>query len=110
VYCQSVEATTDDHLPPKSLFRDEDKKNLQLKTVPACRGCNNSNAVNETRLRDVVALMAGPGSAKEVYQAFVRSLNYEPSKRARILKETHRNAHGRLVWATRASPLVDTVI
>jgi hypothetical protein len=109
VYCQATPATTDDHVPPKNLFRDQDKKKLQLRTVPSCESCNNSNSVNETRFRDVIALMAGPASAEEVYEAFLRSLNYEPSKRGRILRDAYRNKHGELVWATVSSPLVETV-
>jgi hypothetical protein len=109
VYCQSARAVTKDHVPPKNLFRDEDKKKLQLVKVPACKACNNGNSANETRFRDVVAVMAGPSSAKEVYDAFRRSLDYEPSKRGRILADSYRNTKGRLVWKTENTPLIETV-
>jgi hypothetical protein len=110
VYCQAAPATSGDHVPPKSLFRDEDKAKLQLVKVPACDACNNGNSTNETRFRDVIALMSGPADAKEVYEAFVRSLDHETSKRKKILLDTYRNEKGDLVWQTSIHPLLETVI
>jgi hypothetical protein len=110
VYCHPADATTDDHVPPKNLFRAEDRQKLQLMTVPACAACNNDNSTNETRFQDVIAVMAGPADGKEVYEAFVRSLDKESSKRKRILADTYHNDRAALVWKTSLDPLCETVI
>lgn len=40
IYCQTAEATTRDHVPPKALFKKPRPANLVA--VPACAGCNSA--------------------------------------------------------------------
>ena len=52
-YCGGIEATTDDHIPPKSFFVDPHKINLP--TVKACRKCHNKGtSLDDECFRDVI--------------------------------------------------------
>jgi hypothetical protein len=108
VYCQAAPATTEDHVPPKSLF----PKNLWatlVVTVPACDSCNSGNSANENRFRDVIAVMAGPTAGKNTYAKFKKTLQHEAGKRGKILADSYRNLDGALVWKTSINPLVESV-
>ena len=50
VYCGEIEATTKDHVIPKTLFTKPYPSNLI--TVPACLGCNNAKSLDDDFLRD----------------------------------------------------------
>ena len=75
VYCGSMKQTTDDHVPPKSLFPKPRPSNLI--TVPCCRKCNNSASKDDEYFRSMLAMRNDAGEhseAQRVLPAVSRSL------------------------------------
>ncbi|MXY32976.1 MAG: HNH endonuclease [Boseongicola sp. SB0664_bin_43] len=75
VYCGSTEQTTDDHVPPKSLFPKPRPSNLI--TVPCCRKCNHSASKDDEYFRSMLAMRNDAGEhseAQKVLPAVFRSL------------------------------------
>jgi hypothetical protein len=57
VICGVAPAETMDHVPPKGLFRGV--SNAQLRTVPACRGCNNGASSDDEDVRFFISAQIG---------------------------------------------------
>ena len=57
VICGSRPATTDDHVPPKGFFKGV--LNAQLRTVPACRECNNGASSDDEDVRFFISAQIG---------------------------------------------------
>jgi hypothetical protein len=53
------EASTDDHIPPQSLYPKPRRPNLQLHTVPACATCNNGASSDDEEFKMIVGLSTG---------------------------------------------------
>jgi hypothetical protein len=51
-YCGSENANTDDHIPPKNIFRDP--KPATLRSVKACLDCNGGPSDDDEYFRDVI--------------------------------------------------------
>jgi hypothetical protein len=52
IYCGEREATTKDHVPPKSFFRKPRPANLI--TVPCCKDCNGTYGIDDERVRNLI--------------------------------------------------------
>ena len=52
IYCGEKEATTKDHVPPKSFFAKPRPSNLI--TVPSCNDCNSKYGKDDERLRNII--------------------------------------------------------
>lgn len=90
-YLCGAQATTYDHIPPKSLF----PKNFQYKGIklPACRDCNNATSKDDEYLRDCFAMTGQNPEAYQVFREGVRLSYMRPyaqlqrvTKHQRILK------------------------
>jgi hypothetical protein len=57
VICGARRADTVDHVPPKGLFKGV--LNAQLRTVPACRVCNNGASSDDEDLRFFISVQIG---------------------------------------------------
>ena len=83
VHCGEAEATTADHVPPKSLFP---KGTTGLITVPSCQACNQGDSSDDEYLRNMVVSRKGIGDradAQDMVEAMRRSLLREEQKRLR---------------------------
>jgi hypothetical protein len=73
VYCGRRPGTTDDHVPPKSLFRSPRPSNLV--TVPCCLPCHRTFGKDDEYFRLAISLRWDVSSAaKEPQEAALRSL------------------------------------
>jgi hypothetical protein len=57
VYCGVREATTFDHVPPKSIFPKPRPQDLV--TVPACFECNNESSADDEEFRVFISIQSG---------------------------------------------------
>src|SRR5438105_3023828 len=79
VYCGKP-ATTDDHIPPQTIFGDE--KPPDRIWVPACDDCNRGCSKDDEYFKQI-SLMRGidnNSAADEVYRSVSRALNREQAK------------------------------
>lgn len=83
VYCGG-DATTRDHVPPKSIFFGT-RKNLV--TVPSCEQCNNSRSELDQSFRDFLSLATrSEASNPDLWQKTLRGLARQPSKLQNLLR------------------------
>lgn len=61
VICGTTTAETMDHVPPKGLFKGV--ANAQLRTVPACHGCNNGASSDDEDVRFFISALIGQPNA-----------------------------------------------
>lgn len=95
IYCQTANADTRDHVPPKSLFPQPYPDNLI--TVPACKACNESTQEDDEDFRTYIAAISthetGPiieGLCKATMRAFEHSRAYHAEwvgRRMRVIAE-----------------------
>jgi hypothetical protein len=74
IYCQTADATTEDHVPPKNLFPRPRPSNLI--TVPSCSSCNKGFQQDDDYFRNALALrreVATAKAAQPVLNAVMRS-------------------------------------
>lgn len=57
--CGTNVATTDDHIPPKSLYPPPRDNDINLNTVPACTQCNNGASVDDEIFKVLVGIDTG---------------------------------------------------
>jgi hypothetical protein len=78
IYCQTAEATTHDHVPPKQLLRKPYP--LNLLTVPSCEKCNNGYSADEEYFRlIIVGLLCHTSEAELLFDGpLSRSMNRRP--------------------------------
>lgn len=57
--CGENEATTKDHIPPKSLYPKPRPNGINLNTVPACSKCNNGDHLIDEEFKVVINLSTG---------------------------------------------------
>jgi hypothetical protein len=78
IYCQTNEATTHDHVPPKQLLRKPYPANLL--TVPSCEKCNNGYSADEEYFRlIIVGLLCHTPEAELLFDGpLSRSMNRRP--------------------------------
>ncbi|MCE5250268.1 hypothetical protein LLG96_08615 [bacterium] len=73
-YCGQFKAATDDHVPPKSIFKDP--KPLELPTVKSCAQCNQGASDDDEYFRDTVVkyyAVADKPQAKDQLAAMYRA-------------------------------------
>ena len=83
VHCREAEATTEDHVPPRSLFP---KGTTGLIAVPSCGDCNQGDSSDDEYFRNMVASRKGIGDqadAQEMVSAMLRSLQREEQRKLR---------------------------
>ena len=74
-----VNSTTRDHVPPKNLAGDV--PGISFLTLPACRECNETYSIQESRFRDFLAIIGsniGIAEADGAFAAFVRNVARRP--------------------------------
>lgn len=91
-YCGSSENLTDDHVPPKNLFRKPRPSNLI--SVPACPFCHSETSKDDEHFRIKVCFRDDAGdhpSANGNWDSIFRSLKREQAVGLRklILSDTH---------------------
>ena len=79
VYCGKP-ATSDDHIPPKTIFGD--KKPSDLITVPACENCNTGCSLHDEYFRQICLMSGidGNKAADDAMASFFRSIGREQAK------------------------------
>lgn len=83
--CGCRPATTQDHVPPKGLFKG---LATQLITVPACATCNNGSSSEDEDLRFYISMQVGkqtPGSAALWDQGAHKSLKRKTRLRTSVI-------------------------
>ena len=73
-------ATSDDHIPPKTIFGDTEPSNLI--TVPACGGCNNGCSLDDEYFKQLCLMSGidGNRAADDVMASFFRSIGREQAR------------------------------
>jgi len=77
-YCGAL-AETKDHIPPQSFFTPDEKKSIQLITVPSCFNCNNSASASDEAFKVISGLCAArlnkcsPDYAKSVRKTLLEN-------------------------------------
>lgn len=82
-FCGVVGECTDDHVPPKALFREPRPNNLI--TVPACRDCNNRRSIDDDYFRNQLVKrhdVAANPSAQDGFEAHLRGMARPQQRRA----------------------------
>lgn len=85
-YLCGSEATTRDHVPPKTLFAPPRPNNLI--TVPACLSCNTSYSRDEEYFRNNVVAVSNFTNAGEVWEMVRRSYLRRPAIHSDLLGRT----------------------
>jgi len=80
VYC-GADATTDDHIPPKTIFSNPRPSNLV--TVRSCKSCNGGDSKDDEYFRDILVFREDSGSTPsgEVLWETVRRSLHRPQAR-----------------------------
>jgi len=89
VICGCRPATTQDHVPPKGLFKG---LSAQLITVPACSTCNNGASSDDEDLRFYISMQVGkqtPGAAALWDQGAHKSIKRKTTLRASVVDSAH---------------------
>ena len=101
VICGTRAAVTVDHVPPKGFFKGV--INAQLRTVPACRECNNGASSDDEDVRFFISAQIGKENpvSKQLWEKGA----YRSILRKKTLREAFvANAHEVVVAETDGSP------
>lgn len=76
------DATTDDHIPPQSLYPRPRRPNLRLHSVPACKRCNNGASSDDEEFKMIIGISTG--EVQDNSDALVSSLQRTMAANNRI--------------------------
>ncbi|MEP4704346.1 MAG: hypothetical protein ABJZ62_05800 [Hyphomicrobiales bacterium] len=94
VFCGINDATTTDHIPPKSVFRKEQRKNSL--TVPACNDCNCASNIDDETFKVVIGLI--PNSASSTTnQSLMVGVSKTLGKNNQLTRNLFKNSTAELV-------------
>lgn len=85
-YLCGAEATTRDHVPPKTLFPEPRPSNLI--TVPACEQCNKAYSRDEEYFRNNLVAVSNYENAAPVWETVRRSYKRRPAIHADLLSRS----------------------
>lgn len=104
--CGTNEATTKDHIPPKSLYPTPRDNDINLNTVPACKACNNGASSDDEVFKVLVGIDTGEhqGSPQKIIDSLAKTI----SKNGRVARQIF--ASNERIYTKLNGPLLEPAV
>ena len=102
-YCGVESQVTDDHIPPRSIFPKQNRKDVNLITVPACLCCNNGAKDDDEEFKVFVSMCVGRDgqTRNQLLESVVRTIAKNQRLKRKIIERTAEPFTPLTGWSTR---------